>query len=280
MTIVYPDDSRTWGVDVSFYQDDNNTPRGIDFQQMRAEGATFAFIRAGQYTWEDPDFRVNWEAAREAGLLRGAYWFLDARGSGRDQAWKMAGMLMGDWGELPPVVDYEHKVRVPVQTKRKNRTMSVWKYNTPAQLDDFISALGSAMTPMIYTGYYYWMEHGSFDKKYAQYPLWIAGYGGDKPRVPPPWSEWTFWQFTDNGPGKMLGAESEHIDLNYSNDEMIGLPPLEPVEYPEPEMGPADLLDAAPRMGAEVDEPEGSRYIQLSDTLALSLADRIREECS
>lgn len=39
----------------------------------------------------------------------------------------------------------------------------------------------------------------------------------------------------------------------------------------------ADALDSAKRMGADVDEPEGERYIQLSDTLARELAGRLRQ---
>ena len=38
-----------------------------------------------------------------------------------------------------------------------------------------------------------------------------------------------------------------------------------------------EVLETAPRMGAEADEPEGARYIQISDTLAMSLAGDLRE---
>lgn len=38
----------------------------------------------------------------------------------------------------------------------------------------------------------------------------------------------------------------------------------------------ADLLDGAPRMGAETDEPEGRRWVQLSDTLARHWSEKLR----
>lgn len=38
----------------------------------------------------------------------------------------------------------------------------------------------------------------------------------------------------------------------------------------------AELLEKAPRMGADEDKPEASRYIQMSDTLADMLAKSIR----
>ncbi len=37
------------------------------------------------------------------------------------------------------------------------------------------------------------------------------------------------------------------------------------------------MLHTAPRIGAEIDEPEGSRTIAISDTLATNLADCLRE---
>ena len=38
----------------------------------------------------------------------------------------------------------------------------------------------------------------------------------------------------------------------------------------------ADALDIAHRFGAEIDEPEGERYIQMSDTLARQWATLLR----
>ena len=39
----------------------------------------------------------------------------------------------------------------------------------------------------------------------------------------------------------------------------------------------ADLLDTSERRGLERDEPEGARYIQISDTLARQMAADLRE---
>ena len=43
---------------------------------------------------------------------------------------------------------------------------------------------------------------------------------------------------------------------------------------------PSDValaLDAADRIGNDIDEPEGTRYIQISDTLAKELSQALRE---
>ena len=37
------------------------------------------------------------------------------------------------------------------------------------------------------------------------------------------------------------------------------------------------MLDAAPRIGNDTDEPEGTCYIQISDTLAKELSKALRE---
>jgi len=39
-----------------------------------------------------------------------------------------------------------------------------------------------------------------------------------------------------------------------------------------------DALRTAPRQGAATDEPQGSRYISLSDTIATAFADRLDAE--
>lgn len=38
-----------------------------------------------------------------------------------------------------------------------------------------------------------------------------------------------------------------------------------------------ELLRSAPRCGADKDDPEGKRYIIISDTLATDLADRLEK---
>ena len=75
------------GPDVSFYQDKPDTPKGIDFAMMKAAGARFAIIRAGQNLWEDRAFDESWRNSKGV-LPRGSYWFYDSRVDPKFQAKK------------------------------------------------------------------------------------------------------------------------------------------------------------------------------------------------
>ncbi len=204
------------GPDVSFYQDDDETPEGIDFEKMK-ERSDFVIIRAGQNQWIDPDFRTNWTAAKKAGLPRGSYWYYDSRIEPQRQAELWRDALGDDRGELPLFADFEEKYGGPYEGWRK------WYA--------FLEYLKDVMPEkeiVVYTGYYYWREnapdantHASSLEYFHQYPLWIANYGVDKPNVPAPWGEdeWLLWQYTEHGDGPGYGVESLGIDLNYFNGD-------------------------------------------------------------
>ena len=100
------------GPDVSFYQDDPETPQGIDFIKMR-ESAGYVIIRAGQNTWVDSDFKINWREAKLAGLPRGSYWFYDSRTEPKRQAELWVQQFAGDFGELPLFADFEESYMGP-----------------------------------------------------------------------------------------------------------------------------------------------------------------------
>ena len=86
------------GPDVSFYQDDPETPQGINFVKMR-QATDFVIVRAGQNLWIDPDFKYNYREAKQAGLYRGSYWFYDSRANPKRQA-----MLHPEKGERPVII--------------------------------------------------------------------------------------------------------------------------------------------------------------------------------
>jgi GH25 family lysozyme M1 (1,4-beta-N-acetylmuramidase) len=202
-------------VDISFYDDNNETPEGVDFVKMktRADGV---IIRAGQNKWIDPDFRTNWKAAKEAGILRGSYWFYDSRVEPETQARLWAEAMDGDFGELPMCLDFEESYGGAYAGYKKweGFVKNVRKH-VPEKADHL----------MIYTGFYYWNEHtwnmpDAFKDFFDDLPLWVARYKATEPLVPALWDNAMLWQFTDTGDvelgsGLDFGLERKGADLNW-----------------------------------------------------------------
>jgi lysozyme len=199
------------GIDISKW--DGNW----DATKAKQAGATFAFIKASQATFTDPQFLANWQKAKDAGLLRGAYHYLDYTKPGIDQANYFADLLKNDPGELPPAIDYELR-------RTDNNPSAALRFLRDC-LDQLIkrSELFEDATikrPMIYTGPGFWTEYGDLTKSdyWIQFPLWNANWiTSSTPIIPPPWTMWQFWQFTSKGPGEAFGSECLTMDMNRFN---------------------------------------------------------------
>ena len=87
--------------DVSFWQGE------IDFARTKAAGAAGVIIRAGQRTWIDSQFKVNWQKAKEAGLPRASYFFCSKYAKGKNQAVTYWDIVKNDVGEGFLCADYE-----------------------------------------------------------------------------------------------------------------------------------------------------------------------------
>ena len=198
------------GADVSFHQDDNNTPQRIDFTKMKEQGASFVFIRGGQNLWVDPDFEYNWKAAKSAGLPRGVYWFYDSRANPEAQADKLYSVIKDDLPEIGIVLDLEENYG-GAYPGYKNWKLFLNKIKTLAPSAEIIiySSLGYISGKMPLAEYPY----------FAKFPLWLAYYT-DNPNnavVPLPWTSALFWQWGTPPWGKQWGCESIEIDMNLFN---------------------------------------------------------------
>ena len=201
------------GIDVSSWQDDNSTPQQMNFAKSKAAGAEFVFIKSSQARWCDQDFIYNWQAAKDAGILRGAYHFLDWTKPAEQQADFFSGLLAKDPGEIPPTLDYEYRTGVP--------SAGSARLECKAFLERVKANLN--LTCMIYTGPDYWKNYGSADAYWKQYPLWIGNPYNAAPWVPLPWKEWTFWQYSWLGDGLLFGAESKGLDMDWYNGDSAKL---------------------------------------------------------
>ena len=200
------------GTDISFWEDDPATPqKHIDFQKMKSAGAGFCFIKVGQRNFIDPTFRLNWQNSK--GILpRGGFWYYDNREKPIAQAELWAETMNGDFGELPLYADFEDDA---------SGQYGGWQ-NYKIFLER-IKKLAITKEIGIYTGYYFWKDdvHVPLIEQpyFAQFPLWIANYNPNAfPLIPPPWTTWLFWQYSENGSSTVYGTEGS-VDLNYFNGD-------------------------------------------------------------
>ena len=108
--VNYPEGFDIHGIDVSHYQGD------IDWEILRNQGTIddcpirFVMIKATEgATKVDENFEDNFYQAREYGFTRGAYHFYSTRSSAADQARFFIRNVKLENGDLPPVLDVEHK---------------------------------------------------------------------------------------------------------------------------------------------------------------------------
>jgi lysozyme len=103
------------GHDVSAHQ------KNVDWRKARAKGARFVYVKATESTgYRNPRFGQQYNGARDAGIIRGAYHFaLPDRSSGRAQAAyfvRNGGAWSADGWTLPPALDIEYN---PYDKKHK-----------------------------------------------------------------------------------------------------------------------------------------------------------------
>lgn len=179
------------GIDVSSYQGRINWPM-VKAMDVRGVHIDFAFIKATEGLGRvDVQFRRNWESAKEAGMIRGAYHFFLATKSGRAQAENFLATTDMASGDIPPVLDIEETYGVR-DTLLKQRVQE-W-------LDVVQTSVG--VKPIIYTSVDFYRRHliGQFDA----YPLWVAHYLQENdPRAG---REWDFWQHSKTGHVSGIGT--------------------------------------------------------------------------
>lgn len=178
--VTKPEVNPARGIDVS------NNQSSVDFKKVKGAGYEFAYIKAGEGDWKDPNFIANVEHADAAGLKVGAYQFLRPK-TGRTGAQeakffidRLHSAALGK-GDLCPVLDVE--------------ATTLDRPGTANYVESFLAAMRSAgFNPIIYTGTWFW------DPKVGRKidaPLWIAAYQSNEPKLPIGWDKYVIWQYTD-----------------------------------------------------------------------------------
>lgn len=201
------------GIDVSRWQ------REIDWEKVAAAGYRFAVIRAtiGNY-YTDPRFYVNWDGAREAGLLVSAYHVLAPERPADSQMERFFDTLGPRAAHLPLVLDVELSREVSAE----DITASVRACVDTIEEED-------GRGPVIYTARWFWDRHVSESPDWADYDLWVAHYGVDSPSLPKGWDEWMFWQHSDHGEVPGIDASTDLNWFNGTHEELMACVETEPI---------------------------------------------------
>lgn len=205
----YPEGYEIHGIDISHYQDK------IDWEQLKnamIKGCPvrFVIIKSTEGSSRlDENFRENFNQARDFGFIRGVYHFWSNKSTAREQAYYFLDQVHLTDGDLPPVLDIEHKP-ADKSVEDFQRDVLTWLHIVEDKYH---------VKPIIYT-YYKFKEQYLSAPVFDDYPYWIAHYYVDKVQYK---GKWKFWQHTDVG--KLPGIKG-YVDFNIYNGSYYELKQL------------------------------------------------------
>lgn len=187
----------------------HNNGASPDFAKAKAAGMQAVFHKAtqGQH-FVDNMYAKNRQAATAQGLAWGAYHFGDGS-EPTSQADFFLSVAKPD-GKTLLVLDFEENPSGPGMTMD--------------QAKQFVQRIKdkTGKYPGLYGGSVLFNDlNGTKDAVLSQCWLWIARYG-NLTQLPPGWTNWTFWQYTDG----QVGPDTEEVagighcdrDLFYGNE--------------------------------------------------------------
>ena len=205
----YPEGYEIHGIDISHYQGK------IDWEQLtnamiKGCPVRFVIIKSTEGSSRlDENFRENFNQARDFGFIRGVYHFWSNKSTAREQAYYFLDQVHLTDGDLPPVLDIEHKP-ADKSVEDFQRDVLTWLHIVEDKYH---------VKPIIYT-YYKFKEQYLSAPVFEDYPYWIAHYYVDKVQYK---GKWMFWQHTDVG--KLPGIKG-YVDFNIYNGSYYELKQL------------------------------------------------------
>ena len=202
----YPLGYEIHGIDISHYQGD------IDWHKLERAKITgcplrFVFIKSTEGASKiDDRFAINFRQARQHGFIRGVYHFWSNTSGPREQAYHFLDNVKLEKGDLPPVLDIEHKP-ADRTTEEFQQDVLLWLHIVEDRYH---------VKPILYT-YYKFKEQYLNTTAFEQYPYWIAHYYVPEVTYQ---GQWRFWQHTDAG--RLPGIKGE-VDLDIYNGSYYDL---------------------------------------------------------
>ena len=191
------------GADISSYQ------VNVDMAKLKEQGIQFIYIKATEgSSHQDEFFKQNWQNAKNAGLLSGAYHFFSFESAGITQAQNFIDAIGNSLeGRLLPAVDVElygsHTDNLPNQE------------NVARELKALLDTLESQynVKPILYAQKDFYDKYLATD--FSSYPRWIRDV-----YVPANWrngKDWLIWQYNDRGRLDGYSGSEKYIDLDVLN---------------------------------------------------------------
>jgi lysozyme len=197
------------GIDVSDYQGD------VHWATVKASGRSFAFIKATEGTdFIAKTFMKNWHAAKDAGLIRGAYHFGHPGKSATEQADFFVRIVERQGygaGDLPLVLDLE------TDDGLSSTSVATWTQTFLTRVEQL-----TGRKPILYTGAFFYKGPNK------GWPLWLPSYFNTPlselhtvhPKLPPGFKTFAFWQHTSSMVVPGVTGRCDHNVFNGSLDQL------------------------------------------------------------
>jgi lysozyme len=216
--LVKADPSRLYGIDISTYQ--GKAP-SIGWDKAKAAGLSFCYCKATEgMTVQDSQFRDNYQRLHQAGIPCGAYHFFRGGNDGAKQSDNFLTQMFDLFqpGDLPPVIDVEALNDKTPMEKQIDYILE-WCMIVEFKL---------CVHPVIYTSLRVVRDLFKNTTRFKDLNLWVVDYrpGVTTPRLPPGFTNWYFWQFSDKC--EVPGFKG-NVDVNRFNggdvsmNEFLGL---------------------------------------------------------
>ncbi|CCM74984.1 putative glycosyl transferase [Rhizobium mesoamericanum STM3625] len=201
------------GIDISHHQG------VIDWHVVaRQPNVRFAIMKATEGgDHRDRLFAENWKAAKEAGIVRGAYHFFTFCRPGREQARNVMTTVPVEVGTLPLVIDLEF-------TGNCGKVPTLDELS--AEINAFFDELNGTYPgrPIFYLNQQFFDQYLKGNKaRFPDHYLWLRSIA-QEPRQND-CRDWTIWQYADNG--RLEGIQGM-VDLNVLCLSQTGLADLFP----------------------------------------------------
>ncbi len=187
------------GIDISHHQG------AIDWSALAAQpNVRFAIMKATEGgDHRDTRFAENWQAAKNAGIVRGAYHFFTFCRPGRDQAQNVLATVPLEQGTLPLAIDLEFTGNCGKVPTREELS---------GELKAFFGELNGAYPgkPIFYLDQPFFDQYlRGHEEMFPAHHLWLRSIA-EEPLVGD-CGRWSIWQFADTG--SLAGIQGA-VDLN------------------------------------------------------------------